>query len=93
MTPNEKLDLLQSANQYNFDELVKIFHYDTPDTIAKSILTIYFRLSQYIVQDKENIDNYNSQALQDGMYYLQSIYEAILQLDNVNDAYLKFTIK
>lgn len=92
MTTNETLDLIQLANQYNFDELVKVFRYDQPQEVAKSLLTVYFRLSRYILEDSE-MDFSNDCDIKDGMYHLQSIYEAISQLDKVNDAALKFTIK
>lgn len=92
MTIEEKQDLIQKVNQYNFDGLAQIFYFDRPQEIAKKLLSVYFKLSQYIVSDTERECSTNYD-LQDGMYYLQSIYEAILQLDNVNDACLKFTIK
>lgn len=92
MTTNETLDLIQQANQYNFDELVKVFRYDQPQEVANKLLSVYFKLSQYILKDNDYCYS-NDYDFQEGMYHLQSIYEAISQLDKVNDAHLKFTIK
>lgn len=91
MTTNEKLDLLQKANEYNFDEIANLFFLQNNKKVAKSLLLIYFEFSGCMM--REGNECCLLPEIEDAMYDLRIVYNAIEAMSESNDATIKFTIR
>lgn len=90
-TTNETINLMEQANQFNFDKLAEFITEDDLKLRLNDLLLVYFEFTSLIIRHSE--DTCSILKINGALYSMRLLYEALADMQNIDNASLKFTIK